>query len=81
MIIIDYWNDSYIISISTHWKLRGRLFSTSLEAMCLVQDDVTLAKLYDSVGSCYDEMGRPGSGGGNVEVKDRTWIDTKYKAR
>ena len=22
------------------------------------EDDVTLAKLYDSVGSCYDEMGR-----------------------
>ena len=28
------------------------------------QDDVTLAKLYDSVGSCYDEMGRrPGPRG------------------
>eukprot|EP00933_Yihiella_yeosuensis_P042976 TRINITY_DN37658_c0_g1_i1.p1 TRINITY_DN37658_c0_g1~~TRINITY_DN37658_c0_g1_i1.p1 ORF type:complete len:648 (-),score=147.95 TRINITY_DN37658_c0_g1_i1:81-2024(-) len=23
------------------------------------EDDVTLAKLYDSVGSCYDDMGRP----------------------
>lgn len=47
----------------------------------LVQDDVTLAKLYDSVGSCYDEMGRPGSvRRRNVEVTDRTWIDTKYKA-
>jgi len=56
----DLWNIGLVHKNKKNYEEAAPMLDKALEKWLEEdpEDDVTLAKLYDSVGSCYDEMGR-----------------------
>ena len=56
----DLWNIGLVHKNERNYKEAAPMLEQALEKWLQEdpEDDVTLAKLYDSVGSCYDEMGK-----------------------
>ncbi|CAJ1333507.1 unnamed protein product [Effrenium voratum] len=56
----DLWNIGLVHKNKQNYEEAAPMLDQALEKWLKEDpdDDVTLAKLYDSVGSCYDEMGR-----------------------
>ncbi|CAK9071013.1 unnamed protein product [Durusdinium trenchii] len=56
----DLWNIGLVHKNKKNYAEAAPMLDQALEKWLKEdpEDDVTLAKLYDSVGSCYDEMGR-----------------------
>lgn len=56
----DLWNIGLVHKNKKNYDEAALMLDQALEKWLEEdpEDDVTLAKLYDSVGSCYDEMGR-----------------------
>lgn len=56
----DLWNIGLVHKNKKNYDEAAPMLDQALEKWLEEdpEDDVTLAKLYDSVGSCYDEMGR-----------------------
>lgn len=56
----DLWNLGLVAKNKGNFEEGIKMLEQSLEQWLIddPNDDVTLAKLYDSVGSCYDDMGR-----------------------